>query len=157
MHTDFRMVALERERFANLFQMADQELAAHGARRLLADEHPGYLCRVSFVDAALGESVILTPFRHHDVASPYQSLGPIFVREAATTAMPEVNEVPPMLRHRLLSVRAYDANAMMKAASVVEGRMLEESVREYFADGSITYLHLHNARPGCFNCLVRRA
>jgi len=137
--------------------MTDRELAAQGACRLLVDENPGYPCRVSLTDAALGESVILAPFRHHDVDSPYQSLGPVFVREAATTATPEVNEVPPMLRHRLLSIRAYDAGAMMKAAAVVEGRMLEDSVREYFADGNIAYLHLHNARPGCFNCLVRRA
>ncbi|MGH8630782.1 MAG: DUF1203 domain-containing protein, partial [Burkholderiales bacterium] len=68
-----------------------------------------------------------------------------------------VNEVPPMFRQRLLSVSAYDANAMLKGAAVVEGRMLKESVREFFADENIAYLHLHNARPGCFNCLVRRA
>ena len=25
-----------------------------------------------------------------------------------------------------------------------------------FADERVAYIHLHNARPGCFSCLVRR-
>jgi len=109
------------------------------------------------MDAAIGENVILTPFRHHNVESPYQADGPIFVREAAQTAMPEVNQIPLMFHHRLLSVRAYDRTAMMKGAKVVEGPALEEAIRDFFTDGGIAYLHLHNAAPGCFNCLVQRA
>ncbi|MBI2969110.1 MAG: DUF1203 domain-containing protein, partial [Gammaproteobacteria bacterium] len=49
MITDFRIVALARERFAHLFPMTDRELAAQGARRLLVDENPGYPCRVSLM------------------------------------------------------------------------------------------------------------
>jgi hypothetical protein len=48
---------------------------------------------------------------HHDVALPYRAAGPIFIRRGAKTAMPSVNEIPKMLLHRLLSVRAYDAEA----------------------------------------------
>jgi Protein of unknown function (DUF1203) len=46
---------------------------------------------------------------------------------------------------------------MMRGAKVVEGRLLEEAIRQVFSDGDIAYLHLHNAGPGCFNCLVQRA
>lgn len=45
----------------------------------------------------------------------------------AQTAKPEVNEIPRMFDHRLLSVRAYDELAIMKGAKVVEGRALEKT------------------------------
>jgi len=109
------------------------------------------------MDAPVGETVILTSFQHHPVDSPYQSAGPIFVRELAQTARPEVNEIPIMFRHRLLSVRAYDQAAMMKAAKVVEGRALEETISDLLSDSGVAYLHVHNAAPGCFNCVVQRA
>ena len=137
--------------------MSDAELESHGAKRMNVDSHPGYPCRVSLMDAPAGERVILTPFRHHDVISPYQSAGPIFVRENAQTAKPDLNEIPVMFRHRLLSVRAYDDAAMMKNARVVEGKDLEETIRSFFTTETISYLHIHNAGPGCFNCMVQRA
>ncbi len=62
-----------------------------------------------------------------------------------------------MFNHRLLSVRAYDENAIMKAARVVEGSVLEETIRKFFTDEAISYLQIHNAAPGCFNCTVQRA
>ncbi|HET9714177.1 MAG TPA: DUF1203 domain-containing protein, partial [Pyrinomonadaceae bacterium] len=86
-----------------------------------------------------------------------QSAGPIFVRKNAKTATPQVNEIPVMFHHRLLSVRAYDEAAIMKKAKVVEGRALEETIRDFFTTESLSYLHIHNAGPGCFNCLVQRA
>jgi Protein of unknown function (DUF1203) len=157
MITDFQIVALPQERFIHLFSMSDEELALHGSRRLVVDNKTDYPCRVSLVYAEIGEKVILTPFEHHDVESPYRSSGPIFVREAARTAEPDVNEIPLMFHHRLLSVRAYDRNAMMRGAKVVEGQVLEESIRHFFDNRDIDYLHLHSAGPGCFNCLVQRA
>jgi hypothetical protein len=157
MRTDFQFVALPSEHFTHLFSMNDAELESCGARRMTVDAHPGYPCRVSLMDAPVGESVILTHFQHHDANSPYQSAGPIFVRETAPTTKPEVNEIPVMFNHRLLSVRAYDKAAMMKGARVVEGRALEETISDFFTNEVISYLHIHNAAPGCFNCTVRRA
>jgi Protein of unknown function (DUF1203) len=157
MRSDFQFVALPIENFSHLFSMNDAELESHGARRVNVDSHPGYPCRVSLMDAPVGEQVILMPFRHHDVISPYQSAGPIFVRENAQAAKPHVNEIPVMFHHRLLSVRAYDEAAMMTKAKVVEGSALEQTIRDFFTTESISYLHIHNAGPGCFNCLVQRA
>ena len=62
-----------------------------------------------------------------------------------------------MLRHRLLSIRGYDAAAMMVAAEVVTGSDLEDTIQRLFANESVSYLHIHNARPGCYNCRVVRA
>ena len=156
MRTDFQFVAIPIENFTNLFSMNDAELASRGAKRMTVDEHPGYPCRVSLIDAPVGERIILTPFQHHSGNSPYQSAGPIFVREAGQTAKPEVNEIPVMFHHRLLSLRAYDETAMMKSARVVEGRVLEEAIRDFFSSAEISYLQIHNAAPGCFNCTVKR-
>ena len=157
MRSDFQFVALPIEKFTDLFSMNDAELASRGIKRMTVDAHPGYPCRISLMDAPISERVILTPFRHHDVISPYQSAGPIFVRENAQTAKPAVNEIPVMFHHRLLSVRAYNEAAMMKTARVVKGDALEETIRDFFSTGSISYLHIHNAGPGCFNCKVQRA
>jgi Protein of unknown function (DUF1203) len=126
--SDFQIVALSHEDFAHLFSKSDVELAAYAARRLMVDKNPGYPCRVSLIDAAIGENVILTPFRHHE--SPYRANGPIFVREAAQTAHPEINKIPLMFHHRLLSVRAYNKTAMMKGAKVIEGPALEAELVE---------------------------
>ena len=153
----FRITALAAETFAPLHALDDDTLRTRGMRRMVADEKPGFPCRVSLMDAEPGERVILLPFTHHDVDSPYRGTGPIFVREAAVTATPAVGEIPALLRPRLLSLRAYDRDAMMLGCEVVEGRDLEAAIAGQFADPAATYLHVHNARPGCFNCAIERA
>ena len=153
----FRVVPLARDRFEQILGKSDGELRAIGGRRMIADEKPGFPCRVSLVDAEPGEEVILVPFTHHEVTSPYRASGPIFVRVKAETAKLEVNEIPPLLRSRLLSLRAYDQGAMMVTAEIVEGDELEQYISRLFLDEQVEYLHVHNARPGCFNCEVRRA
>jgi len=157
MKDSFRFIALPSESFVSLFGRSDAELQAMGARRMVVDEKPGAPCRVSLADAEVGETVILLPFTHHDVESAYRASGPIFVRRGASTASPALGEVPAMLRHRLLSVRAYDAAAMMVGAEVVEGSEIEAAIRRLFANQDASYLHVHNARPGCYNCRVERA
>ena len=156
MNTSFRLIALPSEQFAALFKLSESELEAMGARRMTVDEKPGYPCRVSLADAEIGETVLLLPFTHHDVSSPYRASGPIFVREGVPTASPRADEIPTMFRHRLLSIRGYDASAMMLSAEVVNGSELEESIRRAFENDDVRYLHVHNARPGCYNCRVER-
>jgi hypothetical protein len=156
MAIDFQLSALPLAPFVPLFSLTDSELAERGARRCVADAKPGYPCRVSLLDAEPGERLILLPYAHHDVDSPYRGSGPIFVREGARQAAPAVNEVPASVRDRLLSYRAYDATGTMVGSEVAEGRDLEELVERLFADGRVAYLHLHNARAGCYSCRVDR-
>jgi hypothetical protein len=157
MNSSFQFIALPSEQFVSLHSQSDAELQAIGARRMIVDEKPGFPCRVSLADAEVGETVLLLPFTHHNVSSPYRASGPIFVRLGAKTANPAVGEIPAMFRDRLLSVRAYDAAAMMICAEVVQGSELEDTIRRLFADESVSYLHIHNAKPGCYNCSVVRA
>jgi hypothetical protein len=157
MSAAFQFVALRPEPFAPLFELRDAQLHEMGARRLVVDEKPGFPCRVSLADAEVGETVLLVPFTHHDVRSPYRASGPIYVRQGVKSASPVVGEVPEMLRHRLLSVRAYDREAMLIGAEVVNGTELTGTVDSLFASEAVSYLHVHNARPGCYNCRVVRA
>ena len=89
-------------------------------------------------------------------AAPYRASGPIFVRTNAETAKLEVNEVPEMIRNRFLSIRGYDTNAMMLAADAVDGKDLEEHLWRFLSNQKVEYIHIHNARPGCYNCRVDR-
>jgi hypothetical protein len=157
MNEGFRFIALPAERFAPFFGYSDAELEEVGARRMVVDEKPGFPCRVSLLDAEVGETVLLVPFVHHDTTSPYRASGPIFVRRDARMANPAAGEVPVMFRHRELSVRAFDSSGMMVGTEVVSGRELEKPIRRLFADEDVGYLHIHNAGPGCYNCRVVRA
>ena len=156
-NTDFQVVALPAEDFGEMLAMSDDDLRARRGRRMIVDHKPGFPCRVSLADAEIGEEVILVDFTHHDVDSPYRASGPIFVRASAETAKPAVNEIPGMLGTRLLSVRAYDDGGMMCGAEVVEGADLAGHIRSSLADDRVAFLHVHNAKPGCFNCRVERA
>ena len=152
----FQVVALPRKPFEPLFDLDDAALRARGIERQV-DEDGGLPCRVSLEDSAPGETVYLLNHVHHDVASPYRASGPIYVRERAATARLAPNGLPPMLERRLLSLRAYDAQAMLVTSDVVEGRRLREAIETMFARAEVAYLHVHNARPGCFNCAIERA
>lgn len=157
MNTSFQFIALSSEQFAPLFGLGDRELKAMGARRMVADEKPGFPCRVSLVDAEIGETVLLVPFTHHDVASPYRASGPVFIRSKAKTAVPAPGEIPEMFRHRLLSIRGYDTEGMLAGADIAKGDELAKVIDRFFGNEAVSYLHIHNARPGCYNCAVRRA
>src|SRR5439155_24235316 len=76
MTANFRVVALPRETFLPLFELDDEALREQGIRRSVVTESPGTPCRVSLEDALPGERVLLLPFVHHDVASPYRASGP---------------------------------------------------------------------------------
>ena len=157
MKTNFRIVGLPLAEFQPLFSLSDQGLAQKGARRMTVDAKPGFPCRVSLEDAEIGEQVVLIPFAHHDVDSPYRGSGPIFVREKAKDADLSVGEIPEVVSTRTMSVRAYDKNSMMIDGTVVPGSEIKAHIGKLFANPNIAYLHLHNAGAGCYSCRVERA
>jgi len=156
MSNDFQIQALPIEPFQALFELGSDSLQQHNAQWLTVDADPGYPCRVSLTDAKLGERVLALPYTHHDVASPYRASGPIFVREQAARAQLPPNSLPQLLRHRLLSVRAYNADHLMIAAVTTEGTELEAVIHALLQNQAVRYLHVHNAHPGCFMCSVHR-
>ena len=153
----FQIHALPRDTFAPLFALPDDALRTRDIRRVVADGRPVYPCRVSLQDATEGERLLLLPHAHHVVDTPYRASGPVYVRAAAADATPDIDEVPALLRTRLLSLRAYDARGMMVWADVRPGTELEAGLDELFALERTDYIHLHYAKPGCYACRVVRA
>jgi len=152
----FRIVGLPAERFTHLFALSVTELAAQGAvRRTADDRNPGYPCRVSLTDSKPGDELILANYEHHAVDSPYRMRFAIYVRKGEET-YDKVDEVPQQLRIRSLTVRAYDADAMMVGWELVEGRDLERAIEKLFANPDAAYLHIHYAAPGCYAARVER-
>jgi len=153
---DFQVSALDVEKFTHLFGQDTETLLKQGIQRAVVDSSPGYPCRVSLLDAAVGETVLLMNYEHQPAASPFRSSHAIFVRERAVQARPVKNEIPTMLRHRILSVRAFDAAGMIIDADVIDGEGLESLIERMLANESAEYLHVHNARLGCYMALVER-
>lgn len=152
----FRISGLPADLYAPLFTLSDAELALRGAVRRVADRTPGLPCRVSLADAEPGETVLLVHHEHQPAPTPYRSGHAVYVREGAAAARPGVGEVPEVLRRRLLSVRAFDAAGLMVDADVVEGAALEPVIDRMLARAAVAYLHLHNAKPGCWAARVDR-
>ena|SRR5215468_9715234 len=150
-----RFKGLAVESFQPYFAMSDDELAAHDVKRMVVDSKPGFPCRVTLEDADPGERVLLLSFPHQPAHSPYKASGPIFVRESACKPF-DGSEIPPVLRGRLLSLRAYDKTGMMVDADVIEGNEVEGLLERLFARPDVENVHIHNARRGCFSCAVER-
>ncbi len=152
----FRISPLPISRFQHLLGASAETLSSYGAVRMRVDVKPGFPCRVSLEDAEIGESVILVNYEHLSVATPYRSAHALFVRETAAQAEPWIDEVPESLRVRLLSLRAFDDDGMMVDADVVHGRELESAIERMLENSSAAYLHVHNAKPGCYAARVDR-
>ena len=153
----FRIGGLPAEQFAPLFSLSDEELAANGAvRRIADDRNPGYPCRVSLTDSKPGDELLLVNYEHHAVASPYRMRFAIYVRKGEET-YDAIDEVPEQLRIRTLAVRAFDTDAMMVGWELIDGHQLEAAVERLFADPRAAYLHVHYAAPGCYAARIDRA
>lgn len=146
----FLISALPLARFAPLFRLSDDALAASGARRVIADARPGYPCRVSLEDAAVGERLILAHHEHQTVDTPFRASHAVYVREIAHEARPAPGEVPALFRHRTLSLRGFDAGDMMAAADLSPGDRLEAAITAMLAYPAVAYIQLHYAAPGCY-------
>ena len=83
---------------------------------MVVDSKPGFPCRITLEDAEPGERVLLINYEHQPAHSPYRAIGPIFVRESAVPAY-DADTVPPSLRSRVLSLRAYDTDGMIVEAA----------------------------------------
>lgn len=156
MIVEFQVKSLVASEFSQFFKMSAMELQELGASVMTVDRKPGYPCRVSLEDAELGEKVLLLNYHHHKASSAYDASGPIFIREMAEDSTIDRNQVPKMLDHRLLSVRAYDNMGNMTAAEVVTGTNIKSVIEDLFSNTEHAYLQVHNAGPGCYNCQIDR-
>ena len=151
----FRVRGLSPEPFRKYFEMSDDELRTIGARRVVADGD-GFPCRVSLGHAKVGEEVILLNYEHQPGASPYRSNHAIYVAHDSDEAFDKLDTVPEVMLTRLLSVRAFDRDHMIVDADVVDGKEVAALFERLLADPRAAYLHVHNAKRGCFSARVER-
>ena len=148
MNHDFIISGIKRQEVGHLFGLTHQELSAKGMSKIIVDEKPGYPCRISLKDANIGEEVLAINYEHHKANSPYRASGPIFIRLNTGEAKLKKNEIPRMLKHRYLSLRAYDEEGMMIDATTIDGENLAKTIDEIFDNPQSAYIQVHNAKPG---------
>ena len=107
-------------------------------------------------DASVGERLLLLNHVCQPANTPYRATHAIFVREGAEHAYDRVDEVPEVMRTRLLSLRAYDAEGMMLDADVVDGKEIEAVISRFFVSPHVAYIHAHNAKRGCYSGRIDR-
>lgn len=137
---DYRITGLSADTFRPLFGLSDEELARRGAKRYVAHIKPGFPDRVELPED-----------------TPYRASHAVFVLENAGTTYDRVNELPPALQVRLLSLRAFDAAHMMVDADVVHGREAGPVIERLLGNPRTAYLHAHYAKPGCYAARIERS
>jgi hypothetical protein len=153
----FRITGLSPEPFRLLYGLSDEELSLRGVKRCVADHKPGFPDRIEMRDAEVGERLLLVNHICQPANTPYRASHAIFVREGAENTYDRVDEVPDVMRTRLLSIRAYDALGMMLDADVVDGRRIEDVITRFFISSQVAYIHAHNAKRGCYSGRIDRA
>lgn len=141
--------------FRPLFGMPGEELANRGAVRMSVDG-PGFPCRISLTDREIGETVLLLNHFSHDVDNPYRASHAIFVTEGEERRAEYLDEIPPVFRTRVLSLRGFDQAGMMADAVLAQPGEAEARIKELFANPAIETIHAHNATRGCFSAKIER-
>ena len=152
----FQIKALDHRQFAAYFDMSDHELAARLAVRRTATAKPGYPCRVSLADAEIDDQLILVNYQHQPDASPYRAAHAISVRRGVEQVHPAIDEVPHLFRSRMLSLRAFDNQALIVAADLVDGNDLGQALDRMLLDRTIASIHIHYAKFRCYAACAER-
>lgn len=152
----FRITGLSPEPFRHLFGQSDAALAAIGVKRYVADKTLGFPDRIEMRDGSPGETFLLLNHVSQPAETPYRATHAIFVRENAREIYDRVGEVPSVMRVRLLSLRAFDGADMMIDADVVDGKDIEPLIDRMFANPVVRYIHVHNAKRGCYSGRIDR-
>jgi len=143
--------------FSHLIGLGDTELSAVGAVRMTADGRPAFPCRIQLDDAKAGETLLLVNHVSHDGNNPYRASHAIFVSESAPEAAKYVNEIPPALDRRILSLRAFDASGMMGEAALAQPGEADAAIRRLLDNPVVDHIDAHTAIRGCFMARIDRA
>jgi hypothetical protein len=153
----YKITGLEPSQFRHLVGLTDEELAARGAFRMIANGRPSFPCRVQLDDAKAGEALLLVNHVSHEGNNPYRASHAIFVSEGASEAAVYEDEVPPALERRILSLRAFDKAGMMTDAALARPGEADEAIRKLLASDTVDHIDAHNATRGCFAARIERS
>lgn len=152
----FRISGLAAAPFQHLFGLPDQALTEFGVQRYRADKKPAFPDRIELRDAEPGETVLLLNYTHQPANTPYRASHAIFVLEGATTMYDQVNAIPPALRLRALSLRAFDTSHQIIDADLVVGHQVEAVIDRLLSSTKVAYIQAHYAKYGCYAARIDR-
>lgn len=152
----FRISGLSAEPFKHLFGLSCEALAEYGVERHVADKPHAFPDRVALVDAEPGESLLLLNYTHQNADNPYRASHAIFIRESDAPTFDKVNEIPEVLRRRIVSLRAFNESNRLVDAEVAEGKHIETAIERFLRAPNIAYLHAHYAKHGCYAARIDR-
>ncbi|TCP71049.1 DUF1203 domain-containing protein [Sphingomonas sp. PP-CE-1G-424] len=153
----FRVLGIDPDQFSHLYELADDDLAAAGAKRYVVNAKPGFPDRVEVRDMEIGECAILLNYEHQPADTPYRSRHAIFVREGAKVALDMIDAIPEVIRIRPISLRAFNEHGEMVDADLSDGEVLVPLIERFFSDPDVAYLHAHYAKRGCYAARIIRA
>ncbi len=142
---------------ADRFRATGHDESGNLLRRLAAD-HPSP-CRVCLREAVPGEAVLLGSYHLPRPRGIYWTPSPIFVHAAPCVPFTEPDTIAPILRGRMISVRAYDAadQCVYDLGFAGDGDAIEAPLARALDDPRTAFVNVHTARPGCLLCRVERA
>ena len=142
--------------FRDLFALDDSALAARGIERHYVDSTPGVPDRISLRDLLPGERALLLNHCHQPHHTPYRASHAIYVSETEQAPARYLDQLPPALAIRPLSLRAFSHSHRMIDAALAEGESALDAMHRLLQRRDVAYLHAHYARPGCYAALVMR-
>ena len=142
---------------AERFRASGHDDAGNPLRRMTAD-HPSP-CRVCLRDAAVGEPVLLGSYNLPRPRGIYWTPSPIFVHATPCVPFDAADQVAPILRGRVISVRAYDAEdqCVYDIGFAGDGVEIDGPLARALDDPRTAFVNVHTAKPGCLLCRVERA
>ena len=142
---------------ATRFRRSGLDDAGNPLHRKIA-AHPSP-CRYCLAESEVGALMLLGSYHFGRPHGVYWTPSPIFLHADPCGSFPQANAVPEIVRHRLVSVRAYDTDDMCiyELGDVCDGAKVEGLLERALSDRRTDFVNIHTARPGCFLCRVERA
>ena len=131
-------------------------------RRMVAEADgsgaTGAPCRHCLRDALDGEALLLGSYLLPRPQGIYWTPSPIFVHAGPCEAFARMNEVAPIVRNRLVSVRAYDGDdqCIYDLGHAGDGNGIDAPLARALDDPRTAFVNIHTAKPGCMLCRVER-
>jgi hypothetical protein len=152
----FRCVPMPTET-ADRFRATMRDDAGNPLRRMTAGP-TGAPCRHCLRDAAPGEAVLLGSYNLAGPMGIYWTPSPIFIHADRCERYDQADHVAEIVRPRLVSVRAYDAEDMClyDLGHVSDGDAVDMALARAMGDERTAFVNIHTAKPGCLLCRVER-
>lgn len=156
--SNFRCVAIPTE-IGERWRASGVDDSGNRLRRVVAESDVGYPCRHCLRNAKAGEEVLLGSYRLPRPRGIYWTPSPIFVHAGPCERFDRPDEIPPVLRAALVSIRAYDHDdqCLYDLGRVAEGHDVDRPLLDALDDPRTAFVSIHTARPGCMLCQAQRA